>query len=303
MPKQTLMNYHFEQVDVFTKRRFAGNPLAVFTDARGLSADDMQHIAREMNLSETTFVVPSTRADCVVKYFIFTPDAELPFAGHPTIGTAFVLARLGKIGPDAGAFNLEAAVGCVQIRIDGRMQNPDALFFTSPPVQFGGRFENRAEVAAALGLPESDLLQGMQVEEAGCPVMHPYVGLVSPHAVDSVVVNPQRFIESLNGTPVNGVYVFALQADDHSVYARYFSFTSAGTIEDPATGSAASPLGALLVRNGLINGDTVTFLVEQGTHMKRQSFVTVSVKRQDNRIEKVEVGGSAVSVLSGTLVL
>src|SRR5579864_5352680 len=141
------MHYHFEQVDVFTKKRFAGNPLAVFTDAQGLSPEDMQQIAREMNLSETTFVVPSTISDCVARYIIFTPDNELPFAGHPTVGTAYVLARLGKVPSGSDTLNLEAKVGKVAVRIEGASNNPSALFFRSPPIVFGSRCDQRAAVA------------------------------------------------------------------------------------------------------------------------------------------------------------
>jgi trans-2,3-dihydro-3-hydroxyanthranilate isomerase len=137
------MDYHFEQVDVFTKRRFAGNPLAVFTDGRALSPSDMQQIAREMNLSETTFIVPPTQPECVAKYYIFTPDQELPFAGHPTVGTAFVLARLNASRSQSGTMNLEAAVGKVAVRLEGRKDDPETVFFTSPPVKFGSRFTDQ----------------------------------------------------------------------------------------------------------------------------------------------------------------
>jgi trans-2,3-dihydro-3-hydroxyanthranilate isomerase len=209
------MDYHFEQVDVFTKQRFAGNPLAVFTDARDLSTADMQDIAREMNLSETTFVVPSTRGDCVAKYYIFTPDSELPFAGHPTVGTAFVLARSNILISKSSAMNLEAAVGKVAIRLEGRNDDPETVFFTSPPVKFGSRFTDRAGVAAALNLREHDLLEGIPIEEAGCPVMHPYVALCSVTAVDSAIVNPQLLAGALADSRPQGVYIFSPVPDPH----------------------------------------------------------------------------------------
>src|ERR1700737_3193034 len=154
------MQYQFEQVDVFTTKRFEGNPLAVFTDADGLTHDQMQLIAREMNLSETTFVVPSTRPDCIARYHIFTPGQELPFAGHPTLGTAYVLARSGRVPSGATSFNMEAKVGVVPVRIEGTTADPKALFFTSPEVRFGPSYENRARIAEALNVGEDDLLSG-----------------------------------------------------------------------------------------------------------------------------------------------
>jgi len=296
------MQYHFEQVDVFTKKRFAGNPLAVFTEAQGLSPEDMQRVAREMNLSETTFVVPSTIPDCVARYIIFTPDDEMPFAGHPTVGTAYVLARLGKVPSGSNTLNLEAKVGKVAVRVEGPSNNPTALFFTSPPIVFGSRCDNRAAVADALGLRESDLLATAPVEEAGCPVLHPYVGLASPELVDSVTVNEKLFVKAMNEPKTTGVYIFASKHETQGIYARFFSFTKGGTIEDPATGSAASPLAAYLLRHGLL-AEGNEFVVEQGTKMGRQSFLTVSLTRRGRSADKIEVGGSAVSVLSGTLVM
>ncbi len=298
------MKYQFEQVDVFTKERFAGNPLAVFTDAQGLSTEDMQQIAAEMNLSETTFVVPSKDRDCIARYFIFTPDDEMPFAGHPTVGTAFVLARLGKIPSGSNMLYLEAKVGRVGVRIEGASDNPSALFFTSPPVVFGSHYDRRAAVAEALGVREPDLLATAPVEDAGCPVLHPYVGLATPELVDSVAVNEKLLRAAMHGSKTSGVYIFAPKREANGFYARFFSFTKAGTIEDPATGSAASPLAAYLLRHGLLrSGGASEFTIEQGTKMGRQSFLTVSLTHQGQTINKIEVGGSAVPVLSGTLVM
>lgn len=298
------MKYHFEQVDVFTKERFAGNPLAVFTDAQGLSTEDMQRVAREMNLSETTFVVPSTMPECIARYFIFTPDDEMPFAGHPTVGTAYVLARLGKVPSGSNTLHLEAEVGKVAVRIEGASDDPSALFFTSPPIVFGSSCNDRAAVAEALGVGESDLLLDAPVEEAGCPVLHPYVGLRHPELVDSAIVNQKLFAKAMNDHKTSGVYIFAPGREANRIYARFFSFTKAGTIEDPATGSAASPLAAYLFRHNLLGvSDKSAFVVEQGTNMGRQSFLTVSLTHRGQATDKIEVGGSAVSVLSGTLVL
>lgn len=296
------MEYRFEQVDVFTRTRFAGNPLAVFTDGRGLADGDMQRIAREMNLSETTFVTPSERADCVARYRIFTPDWEMPFAGHPTVGTAYVLARAGMVPPGATAFSLEANVGPVPIRLEGDPRNPDALFFNSPRVEFGARFEDRAGIAAALSVPPTALLPQAPVEEAGCPVKYAYVGLASPAVVDAVAVNSQAFFAALGKPKIDGVYVFALRPHEPRVYSRFLVFSGAGTWEDPATGSAACPLAAYLVRHRLLeDAPPIAFVIEQGTHMGRQSFLHATVVHRHGDIDSIEIGGSAVFVLSGTL--
>lgn len=294
--------FEFQQVDVFTKQRFAGNPLAVFTDAVGLSCEQMQLIAREMNLSETTFVVPPTRADCVARYHIFTPGQELPFAGHPTVGTAYVLAKIGRLPAGTRVIKLEAKVGAVSVRLEGAPEDPSALFFTSPAVEFGAKFENRARIAEALNLNEVDLLPGAPIELAGCPVLHLNVGVTSPEKVDSVIMNSTLFARLMGNAVSDGVYVFAPAGGANRFYARFLCFENVGIVEDPATGSAASPLGAYLVRYGLASGnDDYQIAIEQGTKMGRQSFITVLVSRRGAAIERIEVGGSVVPVLSGQL--
>lgn len=298
------MDYRFEQVDVFTRERFAGNPLAVFTDGAGLSHDDMQRIAREMNLSETTFVTPSKRADCIARYHIFTPDREMPFAGHPTIGTAYVLARAGRIPNGAASFKLEAGVGPVPIRLEGDGRDPSALFFNSPPVEFGKRCEHRDAIAAALSLQPSDLLAAAPIEEAGCPVKYAYVALASTGAVDAAQVNPKPFFDALGNPSIDGVYVFALREREPRAYSRFLVFSGSGVWEDPATGSAACPLAAYLVRHHLLNdAPVVTFTIEQGTRMGRQSFLHATANRKGDEAERIEIGGSAVFVLSGSMTM
>ncbi len=296
------MTYEFQQVDVFTDRRFSGNPLAVFTDAVGLTGEQMQQIAREMNLSETTFVVASARPDCIARYHIFTPGRELPFAGHPTVGTAYVLACAGRVPGEATSFNLEAAVGPVAVRIEGPVGDPRALFFTSPDVVFGSKFENRARIAEAIGVTEADLLPGAPVEWAGCPVLHLNIGLKTPQLVDRVVMNGALFSRLLGDVEADGVYVFAPSGSANRFYARLLCFESVGIVEDPATGSAASPLGAYLVRYGLVKGgDEIELMIEQGVKMGRQSFLQVRVLRDGPALQRIEVGGPVVPVLVGHL--
>jgi trans-2,3-dihydro-3-hydroxyanthranilate isomerase len=295
------MRYEFEQVDVFTDKRFAGNPLAVFTDAKGLTREQMQLIAREMNLSETTFVVAPERAECVAHYYIFTPGRELPFAGHPTIGTAYVLARSGRLPQGTRSFNMEAQVGAVPLRIEGPLENPSAFFFQSPEVIFGPTYEDRAGIARALNVQENDLLAGAPLQQTGCPVFHLNVGLRTPALVDQVVMNSSALAQVTGSGDCDGVYVFAPSGANH-FYTRLLCFENTGIVEDPATGSAAGPLGAYLVRHGLASGeDDLDLLIEQGVKMHRQSFLNVKIQRSGPQVKRLEVGGSAVAVLKGTL--
>lgn len=295
------MQYQFEQVDVFTTKLFAGNPLAVFTDGAGLTRDQMQLIAREMNLSETTFVVPSARPDCVARYHIFTPGQELPFAGHPTLGTAFVLARSGRVPAGTNSFNMETTVGAVPLRMEGPASHPKMLFFTSPEVRLGPAYDDRAAIAAALNVGEGDLLPNAPIQHAGCPVFFLYVGLKTPELVDRVILNHAAFSPLLGNDEASGVYAFA-PTGANQFYSRMLGFEHVGVVEDPATGSAASPLGAYLVHHELVDGgDDIEIKINQGVKMGRPSLLTVRVRRSGSAVKAIEVGGSVVPVLTGTL--
>ena len=296
------MIYRFEQVDVFTEERFAGNPLAVFTDAAGLTGEQMQLIAREMNLSETTFVVAPTNPACVSRYHIYTPGRELPFAGHPTLGTAFVLARAGRVAAGTREFNLEAKAGVIPIRLSGETASPRALFFTIPEVVFGPKYENRERLADALNVKPADLLAGAPLEQIGCPVLHLTIGLNTPADVDRVVLHGPLLERLLGDEECDGVYAFAPTGTPNHFYCRLLCFENVGVVEDPATGSAAGPLGAYLVRYGLASGgDLVEIEVSQGVKMGRPSTLHVLVHRDGPKARRVEVGGSAVFVLRGEL--
>ncbi|HLW37751.1 MAG TPA: PhzF family phenazine biosynthesis protein [Candidatus Eremiobacteraceae bacterium] len=294
--------YDFEQVDVFTQQRFRGNPLAVFTDATGLSKTHMQDIAREMNLSETTFVVPSERADCAARVYIFTPGMELPFAGHPTIGTAWVLARNGDLPKDANVVQLHENVGPITLRLEGPTDDPSALFLTAPPPKFGSIVENRAAMAAALNIDTDELLPDAPMQVVGVPVPFLYVMLRSSSGVDRVAVNGPALTKTISNPDLAGVFVFARQEQPNHVYSRMLGAEHVGVVEDPATGSASGSLGAYLVQHGLVSGNgSIDVLSEQGTKMGRQSFVSIRIERAGGQVKRIEVGGSVVPVLRGSL--
>src|SRR5262249_41903589 len=156
--------YRFHQVDVFTDRPLAGNPLAVVLDAGDLSDRDMQAIALEMNLSETTFVLPSARPECIARVRIFTPRRELPFAGHPTLGTAFVLARARLPSAAPPTLTLEEGIGPIHVGLEGDPSRPSFLWMRHRPAVWNDEVKQRSEIAQALGLDEADLLPGAPIQ-------------------------------------------------------------------------------------------------------------------------------------------
>src|SRR5712692_20898 len=168
--------YRLRWVDVFTERALAGNPLAVVLQADGLSQAQMEAIARETNLSETTFVLPPQKREHGAKVRIFTPYAELPFAGHPTVGTGWVLIDEGLVGSDAAAFTLEEGVGPIAVRVD-RGGGGVVLWMSHPPVKFGEVIGERVDVAAALGLNLSDLVPDVPIQIASTGLQFLYVAL------------------------------------------------------------------------------------------------------------------------------
>ncbi|ACZ40452.1 PhzF family phenazine biosynthesis protein [Sphaerobacter thermophilus] len=296
--------YSFVQVDVFTDRQFGGNPLAVFLDGTGLSDAEMQAIAREMNLSETTFVLPPERDDCVARVRIFTPGRELPFAGHPTVGTAYVLATSGRVPAGATEFALEERVGPVPVRLEGDPNAPTFIWMRHPAATFGPPREGRAQLAAALGLDEADLLPDVPVCVGSTGVPFLYIPLRDPATVDRVVVDLPALSAWFGDEELVGTFVFAPNpaAGPNRVYSRMIAAHGIGIAEDPATGSASGPLGAYLVRHGLVaSSDEVRIVSEQGTKIGRQSFVHITVRSRPDGGEEIEVGGGTVPVLEGTL--
>ncbi len=285
-------------VDVFTDKPLAGNQLAVVLDGRELSTDQMQRIAHEMNFSETTFILPPEDPANAAKIRIFSPTVELPFAGHPTIGTAWVISNEGLVPAGTLEFTLEEKVGPIAVRgveTDGQM----AFWMSHPKVGFGQVLVHK-QVAAALGVDESDIIRDVpaQVVTTGNPFV--FVALKDARAVDSAVSDAGRLRKLLRGKPAFGVFLFAAVGADR-LYSRMFSPDIA---EDPATGSASGPLGAYAVKYGLVKrAPTVSIVSEQGTKMGRQSFVHIELDYGESADipSRIEVGGSVMPVLKGEL--
>jgi len=298
--------YRFVQVDVFTDRVFGGNPLAVFLDGRGLDDALMQQIAREMNLSETVFLFPPSRPDGAAALRIFTPAREVPFAGHPTIGTAWVLATRGLGTKGAGRFILEEKIGPVPVELEGDPARPDFIWMTQQEATFDPALDNRGAVANALGLTEADLWPGAPIQPGSTGNKFLFVPLRDRATVDRAVLDVRGMLAAMGERPHIGIFVFAPDPDPAAgrAYSRMFAPHTSGIPEDPATGSASGPLGAYLVLNRLVKkGAEVRMVSEQGTKMGRQSFIHIRLAMQGEQITAIRVGGTAVPVLEGGLSL
>ena len=300
------MRLPFRIVNVFTVDgdRFSGNPLCVFDDARGISDAQMQALALQMNLSETTFVLPAQHGGSA-RVRIFTPHAELPFAGHPTIGTAWVLLDEGLVPKGTEELTLEEEIGPVPVRVEPTAAG-QILWMTHPPVRFGEVVAERAHMAAALGLEESELAPSIPIQVVSTGVGFVYVALRDARAVDAATSSGERLAKVLDRYGSPPVFLFARQ-DSRRLYSRMFGPHSLTQIvEDPATGSASGPLGAFAVRYGLVPRDTqVEIVSEQGTRMGRQSFVHIKIAYPDGGDipQRIEVGGSVVPALNGRLTI
>ena len=298
MPK----SYRLRIVDVFTEKQLAGNPLAVVLAADDISAETMQAVARETNLSETTFVLRPEKSGAA-RVRIFTPHAELPFAGHPTIGTAWVLIDEGAVDRKDEEFTLEEKIGPVPVRVE-RSGEAMVLWMTHPVVEFGQIIEARGGLAEAMGLTEDDLMADIPIQVASTGVPFLYVALRDRAAVDRARSNGEALTRVLERYQSPPVLLFAANGTNR-VYSRMFGPHSLTQImEDPATGSASGPLGAFAVKYGIVRRQsTVRLVSEQGTRMGRQSFIHIRLRFQDSRDVPVsiEVGGSVVPVITGML--
>jgi trans-2,3-dihydro-3-hydroxyanthranilate isomerase len=274
--------FRYVVADVFTDTPLAGNQLAVFTDARDLDPLTMQALAKEMNFSETVFVLPPQSEDADVRIRIFTPATELPFAGHPTLGTAFVLGGpLQKI-----ILRIEMAAGIVPVELE--REGPKIVFgWMEQPVPTWEPFERTPELFSALGVAGS----GLPVDVYDNGVEHLFVELATPEEVAALTPDTR----ALGALTWAGAHCFARHGAGWKTRAFFGTF---GITEDPATGSAAGPLAVHLARHGRIAfGDEIE--VEQGVEIGRPSKLYARAEGSAERIERVLVGGSAVIVARG----
>src|SRR3989475_3674013 len=279
-----MTRYEYGLVDVFTDKAFGGNPLAVFREPGKLDPTTMQAIAKELHLSETTFVLPPTSATADHRVRMFTPDAELPFAGHPTIGTAFVLTD----GKD-GALRLEEGVGVIGVTLrEGFVQ------MEQPLPAFTGTTITRKAAAEALGLAIEEVRSDIPIQTGSSGVPFLFVPLANLKAV--------RRARRPGGLDAS-VYVFAMSGERSGshVHGRMFD-QGLGIGEDPATGSAQGPLGAYIVAHELVQGAPTTRIrSEQGFEIGRPSILEIEVDRAGPAITAVRVGGGCIPIGGGWL--
>ncbi|MEC4890016.1 MAG: PhzF family phenazine biosynthesis protein [Nitrospira sp.] len=299
----------FYQADVFTSQPFGGNPVAVFPEADGLSDDQLQQIAREMNLSETVFVFPPTDKAAVARLRIFTPTQEIPFAGHPVLGTFFVLAELGIIPVKDSVIRVmqECNIGLFPVELQAEDGLVERVVMTQPKPEFLGPVEETEDlykVASALGLAKhviADTKWPIEVVSTGLPVM--IVPVRTLTAVRSIRPDASAITDVCRRFGANGIMVYTTVTVEPSstVHARMFA-PAIGILEDPATGSASGALGAYLVQNGVVDvAPTTEIIVEQGYAIDRPSRIFVQVDSDDDIIQTVKVGGQCVMVVEGTL--
>jgi trans-2,3-dihydro-3-hydroxyanthranilate isomerase len=319
--REDLGKYNFIQLDVFTDRAFTGNPLAVFPDAEGLNDEQMQQIAREMNLSETVFVVPSEEEEVLRRLRIFTPGSELPFAGHPVVGTWNCLAREGIVPPPENGngwvrIKHEVGIGILPVDIEFKDGAPQRVVMTQGRFEIRGEIDDGqelADIARALGLAREDLDESLPIQAVSTGNTMLLVPVRSLAKLGHCRVNLPMLSEiyergnSFGGG--TGCYAFTRETIETGeirgarAHARFFIGQNIG--EDPATGSAAGPLGGYLVHHGAAGVDPIDgvykFVIEQGDFINRASRIGLEVKGEQGKVEEVRVGGTSVVVARGVL--
>ncbi|PQA88651.1 PhzF family phenazine biosynthesis protein [Hyphococcus luteus] len=290
--------YDFVTLDVFTDKKFAGNQLAAVMDARGLSTEQMQTITREFNLSETTFVLPPENPDNTARVRIFTLGYEMPFAGHPTVGTAIAVARARGL---KGKVRLELNTGVFPVEVDASEEGGFAEFENPNLPAETGAAPGIEDIAAALSLPADAILQGAKAPRL-CGAGVDYLYVCAPlEAVRRATPNTAAWA-ALGLEDVVGVYLYAEggEAADADYHARMFA-PDAGIMEDPATGSAAAGFPGQIVRSQTVPDGVHRWVIEQGFEMGRPSRIRASVAVEGGAVQSVRIGGDAVFMQKGQI--
>ncbi|HEX2211599.1 MAG TPA: PhzF family phenazine biosynthesis protein [Longimicrobium sp.] len=299
------MRAKFHTLDVFTDRVFGGNPLAVFPDAGGIAPETMQRIARELNLSETVFVTGAEEASFTVR--IFTPSMELPFAGHPTVGTAMLLAMLGRApaGERVSRLVLREEVGPVPVEVRMEDGRPTFAMFAAPRVPEVGPPPPAPEVLAEiLSIDPSDLGGSLPTANHSAGVPFLFVSVRTLDALGRARVDVGAWERHLRDAWAPHVYVTTDEVDEEGVALRARMFAPAMSItEDPATGAAATSLAGLLGARDAQADGTYCWKVVQGVEMGRPSRIMVEADVRDRRVVQVRVGGAAVHVIEGEMMI
>ena len=295
------MTRPFVTLDVFTRRRFAGNPLAVVLDPSGLDTGGMQAIAREFNLSETVFVFPPERSEARARLRIFTPASELPFAGHPTVGTAVALGRMD--GGGERRMILDETVGPVPCVV--RSTGPDGGWASFDLPRLPDKEADgpaASSMAASLGLSPADFnVEGLPAERWSAGNAFTLVPLQNLDAMRRCSVNLSQFNSTFSGARA-AAFLFCRETDEagHAFHARMFA-PALGVLEDPATGSAVAAFAGYLARHGGYADGAHVIPIEQGYEMGRPSLMELTIVITAGKLERASIAGEAVVVMEGTL--
>jgi trans-2,3-dihydro-3-hydroxyanthranilate isomerase len=313
METPIMRRIHYTHLDVFTAEPFGGNQLAVFFDADALDASEMQAIAREMKFSESTFILaPSDPAHALCRVRIFTPGAELPFAGHPVIGTTVALARAGRIAPARLAATLELGIGPLAVEAVYEGGEARSAWMAQPLPAFTAWGGDRGALLAALGLDGDTLRPDLPIERGSAGVPFVYVPLRDLVALARA--RPGKELRAALAAAVaeedhrTGVYLFVPPGPDGAqTHARARMFAPGmGIVEDAATGAAAGPLGVYLARHASLPAAGVehaSVTIAQGVEMGRRSMISVELESREGHVTAVRVGGAAVVVAEGEFML
>jgi trans-2,3-dihydro-3-hydroxyanthranilate isomerase len=292
--------YPFFIVDVFAEKRYCGNQLGVFPDAGALSGEQMQRFAKEMNYSETTFILSREPRDEGYDVRIFTPDTEVPFAGHPTLGTAFIIQQT-IVGRTVEEITLNLKVGPIPVAFSYDQGNPETLMMTQNKPVFGPTVEP-AGMAEVLGLEEADVDENFPVQQVSTGLPFIIVPLKTLESLRRIRVNTERSLEQLENLDAKAVLTFCQQTQHEQndlsvrVFAHYY-----GVPEDPATGSANGCLAGYLVKHRYFGDNWIDIRVEQGGEIGRPSLLLLKAQEDGDEIE-VRVGGKVVLVARGEFV-
>lgn len=301
------MQLRFHTLDVFTDRRFGGNPLAVVHEADGLDAETMQAIARELNLSETVFILKTELPAHSARVRIFTPSKELPFAGHPTVGAAVLLAELkapSHNGESDAIVVLEQNIGTVRVGVRGRHGAPSFAEFDAPrlPVE-AGALPSIERLAAGLGLIPSEI--GFENHRPMCYAAgnaFAFVPVASLEAIAKARVANPHWAEAFEEQGLVGAYLYTRQAEHttSSFHVRMFA-PAVGVPEDPATGSAAVCFAGVIQHFDALPDGVHRRVIEQGFEMGRPSFIALTLTVEGGKLAGIRIGGHAVRVSEGTI--
>jgi len=297
--------YNLYQIDSFTKEKFTGNPAGVITNADGLSEEEMQKIARELNNSETAFILSSDSSEYDAHVRFFTPRNEVPICGHATIAAHYARAIEKNLDPT----KIYHKTGAGILPVDVIKENNDyKIVMTQGKIEFGNIIDgiNKEKLLTALNIKESDLLENYEIQIVSTGHSKVMIGIKSATKLHSLDPNYDELSKLSKTINCNGYYVFTIDAEDSDILVHGRMFAPViGINEDPVTGNANGPLGAYLVHHNLVKHDNKSFRfkAKQGEAIKRAGIIEVEVKIENNEPVEVKISGNAVIIFKSELVL